>query len=129
MSVEFCSDCEYESEMVDEFIPQPCENCGVILLPCRICTDLQDAHKELFGYNVISCSNCPFDYKNQENKMFTLVTVIYISGSILTLEFGFDTLSRCEEAKKESEVYYGLRQVDKFTTECKKPLMISKVSK
>jgi len=65
MAVEFCSHCEAETEMDDVYKPQACQHCGITLLPCRICTDLQDAHYLRFGYNVISCTECPFEYKEK----------------------------------------------------------------
>lgn len=68
MATEYCSHCEKESEMLDVYKPQECEHCGEVLLPCRICTDLQDAHKAMFGWNVISCSACPFDYLKDKDK-------------------------------------------------------------
>ena len=46
---EYCNECEDESEIVNYFAPQRCQNCGKFNLPCSICENQ-------------NCSCCPLKY-------------------------------------------------------------------
>ena len=53
---EWCSDCENESKIRNEFVLQKCEHCGRVILPCSLC-------------ETPKCYDCPFDKKKIIEKL------------------------------------------------------------
>lgn len=51
-TIEWCSHCDAEAELDNDFKPQICSSCGVRILPCSICEQL---HTDK------GCSECPLE--------------------------------------------------------------------
>jgi len=59
--IEVCPTCRKENELETKqgLTRRRCSNCGVLMLPCRLCFDMHEAYNEIFGENIKpNCSEC-----------------------------------------------------------------------